>query len=535
VEFIADMGISKSTIIRNMTSSLDLNPQFLHALHIMERTNQNAFITGKAGTGKSTLLQHFRNTTKKNIAVLAPTGVAAVNVKGQTIHSFFGFKPDITPDIVKKIKPIDETIYKRLDAIVIDEISMVRADLLDCINVFLRLHGKKKSLPFGGVQMIFIGDLYQLPPVVTYREKHLFAGRYRSPYFFDAGVMEAELKMEFIELEKVYRQKDERFLRILNAIRNNTASDVDRADINSRYLPDFKEDADDFFISLTTTNDLASAINNERLSMINGEQYTYHGSLKGDFEIKSLPTSVEISLKTGAQVMLLNNDSMGRWINGSIGSIAGIEKNREGEPDIIWVELDDGETVDVLPYKWEMHEFHYDKKSGTVVSDVVGTFTQYPLKLAWAVTIHKSQGMTFDRVIIDIGRGTFSHGQLYVALSRCTSLEGIVLKKPIAKKHILMDRRVLDFVTKYQYKQAEKNLPVDEKISIIQKAIKDKKPLEIIYLKTKDEKSRRAIMPLFVGELEYNGRKFIGVQAFCNERKDNRVFHIERILEISSV
>lgn len=514
---------------------LDLNQQFLHALHMMEGTNKNAFITGKAGTGKSTLLQHFRSTTKKKIAVLAPTGVAAVNVRGQTIHSFFGFKPDITPDIVKEIRPIDKTIYKRLDAIVIDEISMVRADLLDCIDIFLRLHGKKRSMPFGGIQMIFIGDLYQLPPVVTSRERHLFMGHYRSPYFFDAMVMETGFEMEFIELEKVYRQKDEGFLRLLNAIRNNTASDADLSDINSRHFPDFKETADGFFISLTTTNDLASAINKERLSMIKGKEYTYCGALKGDFDIKSLPTSIEISLKTGAQVMLLNNDSMGRWINGSIGRVAAIEKSREGKPDIVWVELPDGETVDVMPYRWEMYEFHYDKRSGIVISDVVGTFTQYPLKLAWAVTIHKSQGMTFDRVIIDIGKGTFSHGQLYVALSRCTSLEGIVLKKNIAKKHIFMDRRVVDFVTKYQYKQAQKSLPVDEKLSIIEMAIKDKRPLEIVYLKTKDEKSRRTILPSFVGELEYNGRKFIGLQAYCTKRNDNRVFHIERILEIKAV
>lgn len=523
-----------------MTSSLDLNEQFLHALHIMEETNKNVFITGKAGTGKSTLLQHFRGITKKNIAVLAPTGVAAVNVKGQTIHSFFGFKPDITPDTVKKIRPRDKNIYKKLDAIVVDEISMVRADLLDCVDVFLRLHGKKKSLPFGGIQMIFIGDLYQLPPVVTYREKHLFTERYRSPYFFAADILRAGFDMEFIELEKVYRQKDEGFLRLLNAIRNNTAADSDLSDINRRYFPDFNEAPGDFFISLTTTNDLAAAINNKRLSEIKGKEFSYQGILSGDFDTKSLPTGIEISLKPGAQVMLLNNDSAGRWINGSIGKVVGIEKIKPDKPDIIypdiiWVELPDGETVDVMPYKWEMYEFHYDKTAGRVTSEITGTFTQYPMKLAWAVTIHKGQGMTFDRVIIDIGKGTFSHGQLYVALSRCTSLDGIVLKKPIAKKHIFMDRRVVEFVTKYQYRQAEMSLPLEKKISLIEQAIKDKRQMEITYLKTKDEKSRRTIKPYFVGELEYNGRKFTGVQAYCTERKDNRVFHIERIIEIKAV
>ncbi|MDI6800765.1 MAG: AAA family ATPase [Thermodesulfovibrionales bacterium] len=520
--------------MENLTSpSLDFNEQFLHSLHIMEETDKNVFITGRAGTGKSTLLQHFRNTTEKNIAVLAPTGVAAVNVKGQTIHSFFGFKPDITPDLVKGMRPREKVIYKKLDAIVIDEVSMVRADLMDCIAEFLRIHGKSKTQPFGGLQMIFIGDLYQLPPVVTSRDKALFGGLYKSPYFFDAMVFGRSFDMQFIELEKVYRQRDDRFLNILNAIRNNTATDEDISAINARHMPDFHDDKG-FYIYLTTTNDLAASINTKRLADLKGKEYSYHGLIEGDFNVKDLPTGLDITLKIGAQVMLLNNDSMGRWINGSIGKVTGIEKIK-GEPDAIHVELQDGEIVDVGPYTWGMYEFHYDKKSGAVISDVVGTFTQYPLKLAWAVTIHKGQGMTFERVIIDIGRGTFSHGQLYVALSRCTSLEGIVLKKTIAKKHIFMDWRVVDFVTKYQYKQAQKNLPSDEKFSIIEKAVKDKRPLEITYLKTKDEKSRRTIIPRFVGELEYNGRKFTGVQAFCTARKDNRVFHIERILEIKMV
>lgn len=510
-------------------TSLDLNERFLHALQIMEETDKNVFITGRAGTGKSTLLQHFRNTTKKNIAVLAPTGVAAVNVKGQTVHSFFGFKPDITPHMVKEIRPRDKAIYKKLDAIVIDEVSMVRADLMDCIDGFLRIHGKSKSLPFGGTQMIFIGDLYQLPPVVTSRDNS-FGSLYKSPYFFDALVFGNGFDMKFIELEKVYRQRDDKFLNILNAIRNNTATDEDLALINERYMPDFHDDKG-FYIYLTTTNDLADSINKRRLADLKGKEYRYRGMIGGDFNIKDLPTGLDITLKIGAQVMLLNNDYMGRWINGSIGRIAGIEKTK-GEPDTIHVELQDGETVNVEPYTWEMYEFHYDKKAQTIISDVVGTFTQYPLKLAWALTIHKGQGLTFEKVIIDIGRGTFSHGQLYVALSRCTSLEGIVLKRPIAKKHIFMDRRVVDFVTKYQYKQAQKNLPVDEKLSIIKKAIKDKRPIEIVYLKTKDEKSRRTIIPYFVGELEYKGRKFTGVQAYCKSRNDNRVFHIERILEI---
>jgi len=513
--------------------TLDLNPQFLKAIQIMEETDKNVFITGRAGTGKSTLLQYFRDNTKKEIAILAPTGVAAVNIKGQTIHSFFGFKPDITPDMVRDVYPRQRALYKKLDAIVIDEVSMVRADLMDCIDRFLRIYGKKKTMPFGGIQMIFIGDLYQLPPVVGSKDRELFRTIYKSPYFFDSMVFGSGFDMEFIELQKVYRQKDERFLNILNSIRNKTVSDEEIEVINTRYIPEF-HDEKGFYIHLTTTNDIAESINMKRLSELKEREYKYQGFISGDFNKKDLPTGVEITLKIGAQVMLLNNDSLSRWINGTIGRIKDIER-KKGEPDIIYVELQSGDVVDVMPHTWEMYEFHYDKRSKTITSDVVGTFTQYPIKLAWAITIHKGQGMTFEKVIIDIGRGTFSHGQLYVALSRCTTLEGIVIKKPISKKHILMDWRVVNFVTKYQYEQAKKTLSVAEKLSMVEKAIRDKTPLEIVYLKTKDEKSQRIIFPSFVGEIEYNGRKFIGIKAFCTKRKDDRVFHIERILQMRTV
>ena len=509
---------------------LDLNEHFFKALGIMEDTDRNVFVTGRAGTGKSTLLQHFRNSTKKALAVIAPTGVAAVNVKGQTIHSFFNFKIDVTPDTVKKIKPRDKSIYKNLDAIVVDEISMVRADILDCIDIFLRIHGKKKSLPFGGIQMIFIGDLYQLPPVVRYRERAVFSEYYRSPYFFDSKVFSNGLDMEFIELEKVYRQKDGRFLNILNAIRNNSATDDDFTAINSRHIPDF-EGNEKFYICLTTTNELADNINQKKLSEIKGKEYKYHGIVDGDFEAKDLPTAEDITVKVGAQVMLLNNDSSGRWINGSIGKVVEIEKIKN-EPDVIWVELSDGERVDVAPYTWEMYEFNYERSKNRVVSEVTGRFTQYPIKFAWAVTIHKSQGLTFERVIIDIGRGTFSHGQLYVALSRCTNLDGIILRKPIMKKHIFMDRRIVEFVTKYQYKRAKERQPLEERISLIEQAIKERRKLDIVYLKAKDEKTRRTIIPKYMGELEYKGKKFLGLEAFCTKRMEERVFNIERILEM---
>ncbi|NTU42371.1 MAG: AAA family ATPase [Nitrospirales bacterium] len=512
------------------SKGMDLNEQFVRALRIMEETEKHVFITGRAGTGKSTLLQHFRNTTKKEIAVLAPTGVAAINVKGQTIHSFFGFRPDITPETVKDISPWEKTLYKKLKAIVIDEISMVRADLLDCIDGFLRIYGRKKGLPFGGIQMIFIGDLYQLPPVVRAKENSYFSLQYRSPYFFDSKVFGEGIEMELIELEKVYRQRDEGFLVLLNAIRNNTATDREIEEINRRYIPDFRDD-DGLTITLTTTNDLADGINAERLSGLKGKEHRFQGRVEGDFERKDLPTGLAITVKKGAQVMLLTNDPEGWWVNGSIGRVVAIEK-RKDEPDRIRVELPEGDQVDILPHTWEMFELHYQKETKRIASEVVGRFTQYPLKLAWAVTIHKSQGLTFDKAIIDIGRGTFTHGQLYVALSRCTSLEGIVLRKPIMKRHILMDRRVVDFVTRFQYKQAKTLQSPEERISLIEQAIRERKDLEILYLKTKDEKTRRVIRPSFVGEMEYSGRKFRGVRGFCLTRMEERVFHLDRILEM---
>lgn len=512
---------------------LEINDQFKHAIDILENSDRSVFITGRAGTGKSTLLDYFRRTTKKRVAVLASTGVAALNVKGQTIHSFFMFKPGITLDRVKKLSQSYESrnIYRQLDIIVIDEISMVRADLLDCVDRFLRLNGPKANKPFGGLQMAFFGDLYQLPPVVASHEKELFQSLYKTPYFYGARVFES-LDMDIVELDKIYRQSDERFISLLNSIRNNSITEEGLALLNERCQPDFEPSAKEFYVHLTTTNKLAEEVNSKRLTKLKGRLYSYTGYIEGDFGREYLPTAIDLDIKIGAQIMLLNNDTEGRWVNGSIGKITGVYPSGRGD-DIIIAELSDGEEVDITPFTWEIFRFYAD--DGQLKSEVVGKFTQYPLMLAWAVTIHKGQGKTFDRVVVDIGRGTFAHGQTYVALSRCTTLDGIVLKKPLEKKHIWTNYQVMDFLTRYQYGKAEQANPLESKLEIIRKAIGTKSALHIVYLKPNDEKSKRVVKPKAVGEMEFRGKPFLGMLAFCLKRNEDRVFRVDRILEIGEV
>ncbi|MGB9682583.1 MAG: WYL domain-containing protein, partial [bacterium] len=410
--------------------------------------------------------------------------------------------------------------------------SMVRADLLDCIDYFLRLNGKKKRKPFGGIQMVFIGDLYQLPPVVTSLEKELFTKRYRSQYFFDADVMN-ELQMEFIELEKVYRQKDERFITLLNEIRNNTVTEGSLALLNSRVGAEFKDDSG-YVVYLAPLNETVNRINKEKLDSLKGKLYIWEAEIKGDVDENSCPGDPVLFLKKGAQIMMLNNDNKGRWVNGSIGMVVGIESRDRGK-DIIEVQFPDGRVEEVLPYTWEVFHYRYNDVKKMIETESIGSFTQYPLKLAWAVTIHKSQGKTFDKVIIDLGRGVFAPGQVYVALSRCTSFEGIILKKPIKKGHIHLDRRIVEFLTRFQYSISERDMPLKEKIELIEKALREDLYLSIVYLKPNDEKSRRIIKPYEIGNFSYNGKEFLGLSAYCTKRKDARIFRLDRILEIRLV
>lgn len=513
------------------TVEIDFNSEFQRAFSLMEDTQKNILITGRAGTGKSTLLNYFRDTTQKKVVILAPTGVAAVNVAGQTIHSFFHFKPNVTPASIKRKKKGGKerlTLYKKLTTIMIDEISMVRADLLDCIDKFLRFNGPSEKQPFGGVQMIFIGDLYQLPPVVSSAEREIFKSHYPTPYFFSANAFD-QLDIEYIELEKVYRQKDDEFVRLLNTIRNRSVTDDDLARFNSRCDPLFEAPPGSFYLSLTSTNDLADAINEKRLAELPGKIWRTVGQIEGDFGKEYLPTAVDLKLKKNAQIMMLNNDSLGQWMNGTIGRIRRFERDDDGE-DVIVAELDNGDTARISPYIWKIYRFFLKKEE--LRSEEVGSFRQYPVRLAFAVTIHKSQGKTFENVVIDVGRGTFAHGQMYVALSRCTTLDGIVLKKPLQKNHILMDWRVVKFLTNLQVAQAAKTFSREDKMKWIEAAIAEKKNIEILYLKGQDEKSRRTVRPLFMGNMEYKGYPYLGLEAFCLERREKRIFNVDKILEI---
>jgi ATP-dependent exoDNAse (exonuclease V) alpha subunit len=514
-------------------NKIEFNTQFKKALEFMEGSSQNLFLTGKAGTGKSTLLNLFRDTSKKKVVVLAPTGVAAINVDGQTIHSFFGFKPDITLTKVKKVKPGSDyaKIYKKLDIIIIDEISMVRSDLLDCVDKFMRLNGKSKLLAFGGAQIIFIGDLYQIPPVVTSGDKEIFATQYKSPFFFGAKVFEDEsFDLEYIELEKIYRQKDSTFIDLLNSVRNNSATPEDLLALNSRLMPDFVAPKDEFYINLVATNALADIINEKELLKLPGKIWNNEAITKGKFERSSLPAPKDLRLKIGAQVMLLNNDKAGRYVNGTVGKVINIESGEDEIYDDLVVELDNGDSIKVYPNRWDMFEYKLD---GTEISsETVGSFVQYPIRVAFAITIHKSQGKTFDKVVLDLARGTFAHGQLYVALSRCTSFKGLVLRYPIKKGHIRMDWSVVKFITNFQYEKAAEDLSSDDRLALIKEAIKNKANLKITYLKGKDEKSVREITPKRVGPMEFKGHVYTGLEAYCLERGEKRLFNVERILSI---
>jgi ATP-dependent exoDNAse (exonuclease V) alpha subunit len=425
---------------------LQLNDDFKYALDALEKTGRNMFITGKAGTGKSTLLQLFRNTTRKKVAVLAPTGVAALNVQGQTLHSFFGFPPRIiTPsEAGRRVTRKDLLrLYRNLEVLVIDEISMVRADMLDGVDKFLRVN-RENFQPFGGVQVVFFGDLFQLPPVVTRDpvESSYFNDYYESPYFFSAKILQdTDFELEMFELRKVYRQESRHFLRLLEAVRVNEMDYDDLEDLNERHQPHFRET--EGYITLCARNMTADRINQRELSLLETPELEFMAEIKGQFDPGLYPTEAALRLKKGAQVMFVRNDiEEKRFVNGTIGKVVQLAK------DSITVESESFggkiSRIEVSKIEWEIIRYQANA-TGAIETEVIGSFTQYPLKLAWAITIHKSQGKTFDKVLIDLGGGAFEHGQLYVALSRCRTLEGIVLRQLIKSQDVITDDRVVAF------------------------------------------------------------------------------------------
>ena len=412
-----------------------LSEEFESIVEQLENTKDHFYITGKAGSGKSTLLAYFRSVTQKNTAVLAPTGVAAIRVKGQTIHSFFGFPPKVIQTRhIKKVRQIE--LLQNLETLIIDEISMVRADVFDAIDYSLRVHRKKLTQPFGGVQVIVFGDLFQLPPVVNMDESSLLERIYPNGQFFFHSNIFQDAQFKTLELQSIYRQTDDHFIYLLNAVRDGSITNSQIDNLNDSLVDSFE--MDEGKIILTTTNARASGINQNYLKQLSSEEFSYRAQATGQFYKELFPTDEVLKLKKGAQVIMIKNDPEKRWVNGSIGTIHDIAERK------IKVKINH-KIYEVKKEKWDRIQYSYDDDQQEVLENVTGSFKQYPMRLAWAITIHKSQGQTFEKVIIDMSQGSFAPGQLYVALSRCISLEGIELLRPLKKSDVIVNKQLIGF------------------------------------------------------------------------------------------
>lgn len=446
---------------------MENNPELQLAWQFIENTGTYLFLTGKAGTGKTTFLRRLKEQTPKRMVILAPTGIAAINAGGVTIHSFFQlsfapFVPETTFNSSQthyRFSKEKRNIIRSMDLLVIDEISMVRADLLDAIDSALRRY-RDREKPFGGVQLLMIGDLQQLAPVVKENEWEMLKNYYETPYFFASRALRETVYMT-IELKTVYRQSDTFFLSLLNKIRENQADDEVLNELNRRYQPGFRPRKEEGYIRLTTHNYQAQKVNDNELASLPGQTYSFRAEIDGTFPEYLYPADEVLTIKAGAQIMFLKNDpsSEKRYYNGMIGEVAAVN-----DAGMIVRGKDNGDEFQLLPEEWGNYKYVLNEETKEITEEIEGTFRQYPIRLAWAITIHKSQGLTFERAIID-ARNSFAHGQTYVALSRCKTLEGMVLESPLRREAIISDSTVDDFT-----KEVERNKPGNRQLHDMQKA-----------------------------------------------------------------